>query len=71
MLLVHSSNRCFLKCECEEQKCKVDGKQNEASKNRLTNFEVSAGRSALRAPNHTERHSVSAEGWQKEAVAQR
>ncbi len=34
----------------------MDGKQNEASRNRLTNFEVTAGRSALRAPNHTERH---------------
>lgn len=49
----------------------MDGKQNEASRNRLTNFEVTAGRSALRAPNHTERHSVSAEGWQEEAAAQR
>lgn len=34
----------------------MDGKQNEASRNRLTNFEVTAGWSALRAPNHTERH---------------
>lgn len=74
MLLVQSSNRCFLKCEfCEygeqnTRNVKWMGSKLKLLEIRLTNFEVTAGWSALRAPNHTERHSVSAESWQEEAA---
>lgn len=74
MLLVQSRNRCFLKCEfCEygeqnTRNVKWMGSKLKLLEILLTNFEVTAGQSALRAPNHTERHSVSAESWQEEAA---